>query len=89
MSLSYKDGNIVATAHCDSLERLVFELSEQLHSKEQQATREDVQKTVPALTFWQRFKGYSSGVLTGIFLTIIIQIIYKQWQKTRKQDRSA
>lgn len=37
-------------------------------------------------SFWTRFKGYSKSILTGIILTIIIQIIYKLWQ--RKQRRS-
>ena len=89
VNLSYQEGNVVASARCDSLQRLVFELSEQLYGKREQTEQREEQKTAPAATFWQRFKGYSSGVLTGIILTIIIQIIYKQWQKTRKQDQSA
>lgn len=86
VSLSYEDGNVVASARCDSLERLVFELSEQLYGKTEQAGQREEQKTAPVATFGQRFKWYLSGILTGIILTIIIQIIYRLWQ--RKQHRS-
>jgi hypothetical protein len=86
VSLTFQDGNVVASARCDSLERLVFELSEQLYGKTEQAGQREEQKTAPAATFGQRLKWCLSGVLTGIILTIIIQIIYRLWQ--RKQRRS-
>ncbi|MEY8485391.1 hypothetical protein AALE46_00520 [Tannerellaceae bacterium 33-180] len=86
VSLTFQDGNVIASARCDSLERLVFELSEQLYGKTEQAVQREEQKTAPAATFGQRLKWCLSGVLTGIILTIIIQIIYRLWQ--RKQRRS-
>lgn len=87
--LTFQDGNVIASARCDSLERLVFELSEQLYGKTEQAGQREEQKTAPVATFGQRFKWCLSGVLTGIILTIIIQIIYKLWQKRKKrQDQS-
>lgn len=86
VSLSYEDGNVVASARCDSLERLVFELSEQLYGKTEQTGQREEQKTAPAATFGQRLKWCLSGVLTGIILTIIIQIIYRLWQRKQRQS---
>ncbi|MBP3518353.1 MAG: hypothetical protein J6K31_08180 [Parabacteroides sp.] len=74
VSLSYEDGNVVASARCDSLERLVFELSEQLYGKTEQTGQREEQKTAPVATFGQRFKWCLSGVLTGIALAFILSL---------------
>ena len=80
---------MIASARCDSLERLVFELAEQLIGEGTDGAKEE-KKEAPVATFGQRLKWCSSGVLIGFILTVIIQFIYKLWQKRNKiYDRLA
>lgn len=90
VSLTFREGDVIASARCDSLERLVFELAEQLHSRGEQTEQKEEKKEAPVATFGQRLKWCSSGVLIGFILTVIIQFIYKLWQKRNKiYDRLA
>lgn len=90
VSLTFREGDVIASARCDSLERLVFELAEQLYSRGEQTEQKEEKKEAPVATFGQRLKWCSSGVLIGFILTVIIQFIYKLWQKRNKiYDRLA
>ena len=52
--------------------------------------KKEEKKEAPVATFGQRLKWCSSGVLIGFILTVIIQFIYKLWQKRNKiYDRLA
>lgn len=80
VSLSMSGDTVVATARCDSLERLLFSLTEQLYAKGERDNRSEEQKAMPEATFGQQFKWCSTGILIGFILTILIQFIYKIWQ---------
>ncbi|MCB6305687.1 MAG: hypothetical protein ACLT4V_09820 [Parabacteroides merdae] len=86
VSLSYRDGHIIASARCDSLEALMFSLEEQLSRAQNRLAETEKTKEPPLVPFWTKFKWYSGGILTGIILMVIIQFIRKIWQK-RKQHR--
>ena len=42
--LTFREGDVIASARCDSLERLVFELAEQLHSRGEQTEQKEEKK---------------------------------------------
>ena len=80
VSLSYRDGHIIASARCDSLEALMFSLEEQLSRAQNRLAETEKTKEPPLVPFWTKFKWYSGGILTGIILMVIIQFIRKIWQ---------
>ncbi|MCM0719327.1 hypothetical protein NBH15_13705 [Parabacteroides sp. W1-Q-101] len=81
-----KGDSLCVTAEAEGPSRLEYR-EEESRERVRGEQSETVTVKEPATeSFWTRFKGYSKSILTGIILTIIIQIIYKLWQ--RKQRRS-
>ena len=63
---------------------------EEVSQLEPLSVQKEEKKEAPVATFGQRLKWCSSGVLIGFILTVIIQFIYKLWQKRNKiYDRLA
>lgn len=48
VSLTFREGDVIASARCDSLERLVFELAEQLYSRGEQTEQRKKRKRLPS-----------------------------------------
>lgn len=79
LKLSYKDGNILGSATCDSLQNLVYtyeELIDQL-KKDNSELQEQIKPPENPL------KRYLYGVLTGAVVTIIIILFIKYRRKWR------
>lgn len=79
LKLSYKDGKILASATCDSLQQLVYKYEEELTRIRDQL--EQYQKD--SKPHESPFKWYLYGVLTGIAGAIIILLFIKhrrEWQ---------
>ena len=85
VTASRKDDNIHVSASCDSLQNVCYRQEEELVRIRDRLREEQIKKEPATITFWQRFKWCSTGVLIGFILTVIIQFIYKIWQKTRKR----
>lgn len=82
LKLVYDKGNILASASCDSLQEVVYNLEEELH-RTYFGQEERQKKEEPVIcTIWTKLKWYLSGVLTVIILTIIIQTIQKYGKKS-------
>ncbi|WP_234999324.1 hypothetical protein [Parabacteroides chinchillae] len=77
LKLGYKDGNIIATATCDSLQQLVYTYEEELSRLKKENTELQEQIKPPE----NPFKWYLYGVLTGIILTIASVLIIKHKRK--------
>jgi hypothetical protein len=88
VTASLKGDSLCVTAEAENLPRLEYSKEE---SREQTCSGQSESETVKepaAIPFWERLKQGLSGILIA-FIIIIIFKRYKQWQKTRKQDRSA
>lgn len=80
LRLEVRDKRLYATATCDSLQRQVFHLEEELHQARDSLRQEQVE-TRPAVN---PFKYYLDGVLSGVILAIasylFIKYARKKWQ---------
>lgn len=88
VTASLKGDSLCVTAETENLPRLEYQEEE---SREQTRSGQSESVTVKepaAVPFWNRLKHGLNGILIA-FIIIIIFKRYKQWQKTRKQDRSA
>ena len=88
VTASLKGDSLCVTAETENLPRLEYREEE---SREQTLSEQSESVTVKepaAVPFWNRLKHGLNGILIA-FIIIIIFKRYKQWQKTRKQDRSA
>ena len=88
VTASLKGDSLCVTAETENLPRLEYREEE---SREQTRSGQSESVTVKepaAIPFWNRLKHGLNGILIA-FIIIIIFKRYKQWQKTRKQDRSA
>lgn len=88
VTASLKGDSLCMTAEAESVPRLEYREEE---SREQTRIGQSESETVKepaAVPFWNRLKHGLNGILIT-FILIIIFKRYKQWQKTRKQDRSA
>lgn len=83
LTLKVKGDSIQGIASCDSLRQLVFELEEQLHEARDRLEQAEKVAEPVAIPFWERFKWFLTGTLTGVILVIII----KKIRKWTKQDR--
>lgn len=57
VSLSYRDGHIISSARCDSLEALMFSLEEQLSRAQNRLAETEKTKEPPLVPFWTKFNG--------------------------------
>lgn len=71
LNIGYKDGNVLASASCDSLQQLVYILEEELHQARDRLEQKETIKEAPEFTL----KCYLTGVLTGILTVLIFQFI--------------
>lgn len=88
VTASLKGDSLCVTAETENLPRLEYQEEE---SREQTRSGQSESETVKepvAVPFWNRLKHGLNGILIA-FILIIIFKRYKQWQKTKKQDRSA
>lgn len=85
LTLKVKGDSIQGIASCDSLRQLVFELEEQLHEARDRLEQAEKVAEPVAIPFWERFKWFLTGVLTG-FITLLIFQFIRKW--TKKQDQS-
>lgn len=65
VTASRKDDNILVSASCDSLQNLCYRQEEELVRVRDRLREEQIKKEPAAITFWQRLKWCSTGVLTG------------------------
>lgn len=75
LKLSYNNGNIQASASCDSLQYLVYTYEETIDRLMKENAELQEQVKPPEFTL----KCYLTGVLTGILTILIFQFIRK-WQ---------
>ena len=88
VTASLKGDSLCVTAETENLPRLEYQEEE---SREQTRSGQSDSETVKepaAVPLWNRLKHGLNGILIA-FILIIIFKRYKQWQKTKKQDRSA
>lgn len=83
-SVGIKDGNLIVSAGCDSLQQIIYKLEEQLHQARDELRQKEVTREPFIIPFWTKLKWYLYGVLTMV-LFITIKYIIKRWHiKTEK-----
>lgn len=88
VTASLKGDSLCVTAETENLPRLEYQEEESREQTRSEQSESETVKEPAAVPFWNRLKHGLNGILIA-FIIIIIFKRYKQWQKTRKQDRSA
>lgn len=83
LRLEVMDNRLYATATCDSLQSLVYELSERLHQARDELGRVDVTSEPVAIPFAVRCEWFMAGALT-VLLILTIKRIKRKWQENRE-----
>lgn len=79
LKLSYKDGKVLASATCDSLQNVLYTYEETIDRLVKENTELKEQIKPPE----NPFKWYLYGVLTGAIVTVLISLFIKyrkKWQ---------
>ena len=74
---SVKDGTLLVSASCDSLQALVYSQQEALVRIRDTLEQYESQKGPDVFTFWMQIKCYLTGALIGFTLTYFITKIRK------------
>ena len=88
VTASLKGDSLCVTAETENLPRLEYQEEESREQTRSGRSESETVKEPAAVPFWNRLKHGLNGILIA-FILIIIFKRYKQWQKTKKQDRSA
>lgn len=88
VTASLKGDSLCVTAETENLPRLEYQEEESREQTRSGQSESETVKEPAAVPFWNRLKHGLNGILIA-FILIIIFKRYKQWQKTKKQDRSA
>ena len=83
LRLEVRDNKIHASATCDSLQSLVYELYERLHQARDELERVDMTSEPVAIPFTVRCEWFMAGALT-VLLILTIKRIRRKWQEKRE-----
>lgn len=83
LRLEVRDNRLYATATCDSLQSLVYELYERLHQARDELERVDMTREPVAVPFMARCGWFIAGALTVLSI-LTIKRIKRKWQEKRE-----
>lgn len=73
LKVGYKKGQVIASASCDSLQQLVYDLEEKLHRARSELVQKDTVKEAPLFTLKSCLTGFVVGFAVGFIIGIVIR----------------